>query len=101
MVEKLFKFQFSMKKGNKVAGSFTYLLARVLLKLVFVMEPLIPVFAAYFLNKQLKNLEAKGLIISHTVRIERMARFCYKMNVRFVFGGRQLENILNELMKMV
>jgi len=48
----------------------------------------------------LKNWEAKDLIISHTVRIERMARFCYRMNVRFVFGGRQFENILNELMKV-
>ena len=98
MVEEWFKY--SEDKRNKMKGSFTGQLVRVLLKVVFILEPLIPFFAAYFLNRQLKSWEQRGLIINRRVQVQRMARFYYKINVHFVLSAHQAENILNELMKV-
>jgi len=80
-----------------MSPSLTGLFVRVLVKVVFVLEPLIPVFVAYFLNKQLKSWELRGFIINRTVRVERMGRFYYKIDVHFVLTAQQLENILDEL----
>ncbi|GEM_PF-3356578 len=96
MVERWFQY-FTHRRGEKT-GSFTGQLVRVLLKVVFVLEPLIPFFAAYFLNRQFKSWQQRNLIIKHEVKIERTARFCYKINVRFVLTVHQLENVLGELM---
>ena len=85
------------RRGKEKATSFTGLLVRVLIKSVFIFEPLIPFFAAYFLNKQLKSWEQRNLITNYTVQIKRTARFSYKINVRFVLAAHQIENILNEL----
>jgi hypothetical protein len=92
-------FQYFAHRREEKTGSFTGQLVRVLVKVVFALEPLIPIFAAYFLNRQLKSWEQKNLIINHTVQIKRTARFCYEINVRFVLGAHQLEKILDELIK--
>jgi hypothetical protein len=90
-------FQYSKNQGNEMTGSFTGLLVRVLVKVVFVLEPLIPVFVAYFLNRQLKSWKQRGFITDRAIRVERMGRFYYKINVHFVLTGQQLESIFDEL----
>jgi hypothetical protein len=91
-------FQYFKGRGEEEAGSFTGALVRVLMKIVFVLEPLIPFFVRYFLNRQLKSWKQMNLIVSPSVRIERTARFCYKIDVHFVLTTPQLENVLNELL---
>lgn len=77
--------------------SLTSLLVRVFLKVGLVLEPLIPVFVAYFLSKQLKSWQRKGFITNRAVRVERMGRFYYEINVHFVLTAQNLEGILDEL----
>ena len=93
-------FQYSKNQGNEKPTSFTDLLVRVLLKLVFLFEPLIPVFVAYFLNRQLRSWEQRSLIVNTAVRVERIGRFYYKITVHFVLTVQQLESILDELITM-
>ena len=91
-------FQYFRDRREEETGSFTAQLVRVLVKIVFVLEPLIPFFAGYFLNRQLKSWKQMNLIINPTVRIERTARFCYKIDVHFVLTTPQLEKVLNEFL---
>jgi len=41
------------------------------------------------------------LIIKRVVRVQRMTRFYYEIDVQFILVAKQLENVLNELIKMI
>jgi hypothetical protein len=90
-------FQYPKNQGKQMTGSLTSSLVRVFVKVGLVLEPLIPVFVAYFLSNQLRSWQRRGFITSRAVRVERMGRFYYKINVHFVLTAQQLENILDEL----
>ena len=99
-VQRWFEFLGSKKQGD-LNVSFTILLIRVVMKAAFVLEPLIPALAAFILNRQMNSWERQGLILDHTVRIERLGRFYYKIDVRLVLTSKQLGKILGHLVKML
>jgi hypothetical protein len=93
-------FQFPKNQGKETTRSFTSLLARVFVKAGLVLEPLIPIFVAYFLSNQLRSWQRRGFITNRAVRVERMGRFYYKISVHFVLTAQNLESVLDELIKV-
>jgi len=98
---KLLELQCFQHKDEYASSPLTISLIRGLMKLVFILEPLIPFFAAYFLNRQLKSWEGKDLIINHKVKITRLGRFYYRIDMRFLVTPQKVGNIINELAKNV
>jgi hypothetical protein len=101
LTQRLFKSQLSAKQKSEPNVSFTILLIRVLMRLAFLLEPLIANFAQFFLNRQMKLWERRNFILNHTVRVERLARFYYKIDFHLVLTSNQLEKILSQLAKML
>jgi hypothetical protein len=93
-------FQYSKNQGKVMTASFTSLLVRVFVKVGLALEPLIPVFIAYFLSSQLRSWQRRGFITNRMVRVERMGRFYYKISVHFVLTVQNLESVLDELIKV-
>ena len=94
-VRKLLEPQNSPEQ-HQTPNSFTTLLIQLLVRFVFFLEPLIPFFAAYFLNKQLNSWKKMNLILNHKVRITRVDRFCYRIDLHLVVTTRQVGNIIIE-----
>jgi len=101
LAQRLFESRRSAKQESELDVSFTILLIRVLIRLTFLFEPLIPVLARFFLNRQMKLWERRNLIAKHIVRVERLARFYYKIDMHLVLTSNELEQILSQLAKML
>jgi hypothetical protein len=86
---------------HEASSSFTTALFQVLIKIAFVFEPLTPFFATYFLNRQFHSWEKMNLLLNHKVRITRLERFCYRIDVHFVVKTQQVGNIIIEIARNI
>ena len=77
-------------------------LSRAIKKLPFsALEPTIPVFTSYFLNKELEKKEAEGSILAFEAKAGRVEKRHYTVDLELTFTDEQAEsNIFDFLDKI-
>jgi len=82
-------------------NSFTTALIKAFIKIAFILEPLMPFFATYFLNRQFRSWEKNNLILNHKIRITRTQSFCYDVDIHLVVSTQQIGHIIIESAKSI
>ncbi len=68
--------------------------APLLMRLVFIVEPLAPRFASFFLERKLKEWKDKRLIDGYSVKTARIGKFHYKIGMDLVLTSEQARSTL-------
>src|SRR3989338_8857695 len=66
-----------------------------------VFDRLIPRVVSYFLNMQLTEWKAKGLIKNYETNIVRLDKLSYKIDIRIVLTADQAKGRLNDLVAIL
>lgn len=69
----------------------------ILIRLIFIFERLVPFFILHFLERALRVLKTEGSINDYRIRIIRIRKFHYKIDIRLVLTAEQAKRILNNL----
>ena len=70
---------------------------RVLLRFVFVIEPLAPAGITFAVNRQLRKYKAAGVIGNYKAKSKRLGRYHYRVEVDLDVTGMQALHLLGNL----
>jgi hypothetical protein len=79
--------------SNSLIQSFT----RVLLRIVFVFEPLAPTAIMLLINQQLKRFKDSGVIGSFKTKTKRLSKYHYKIEIDLDLSGVQAVHLIGNL----
>jgi hypothetical protein len=90
-------------EGREMAGkesiseSLVGSVIRVLLRVVFVFEPLAPTAITLLMNQQLHRLEKAGVIGKYKTKTKRLGKFHYRVEIDLDLTGLQTIHLLGNL----
>ena len=61
-------------------------------------ERFVPFFVSLLLNRTLTKLKSQGTIDNYSIKIVRVSKLNYKVDVRFVLTAKQIGSLFHELM---
>ena len=70
----------------------------IVIRTIFLFEPLAPQAISYFLARRLKDLKKTGQISEFKTKIRRLGRFHYKIEIDFDLTKRQAHYVLDRLL---
>ena len=86
-----------MTKEESVSESLIGSTFRVLLRVVFVFEPLAPTAITLLMNQQLHRFKAAGAIGDYKTKTKRLGKFHYRIEMDLDLTGMQALHILANL----
>jgi len=86
-----------MTAEQSVAESFIESVARVLLRVVFVFEPLAPTAITVLMNQQLHKYKEAGAIGNYKTKTKRLGKFHYRIEINLDVTGMQAIHLLANL----
>lgn len=70
----------------------------ILGRIVLLYERFVPFFVSLLLNKMLMKLKSEGTIDNYFIKIVRVDKLNYKVDVRFVLTAEQIGSVFYDLM---
>jgi hypothetical protein len=70
---------------------------RVLLRVVFVFEPLAPTAITVLMNRQLRRFKEQGAVGNYKTRTKRLGKYHYRIEVNMDLTGMQAIHLLGNL----
>jgi len=70
---------------------------RVLLRVVFVFEPLAPTAITVLMNRQLHGFKERGAIGDYKTRTKRLGKYHYRIEINLDLTGMQAVHLLSNL----
>ena len=86
-----------MTAEQSVAESFIESVVRVLLRVVFVFEPLAPTAITVLMNQQLHKYKEAGAIGNYKTKTKRLGKFHYRIEINLDVTGMQAIHLLANL----
>ena len=86
-----------MTERESVSESLIGSAVRVLLRVVFVFEPLAPTAITVVVNQQLHRFKESGAIGNYKTKTKRLGKFHYRIEVDLDFTGMQAVHLLANL----
>jgi len=86
-----------MTEGESVSGSLVGSALRVLLRVVFVFEPLAPTAITVLMNQQLHKFRQTGAIGEYKTKTKRLGKFHYRIEIDLDLTGMQAVHLLTNL----
>ncbi|MGA2384927.1 MAG: hypothetical protein ABSG33_00150 [Candidatus Bathyarchaeia archaeon] len=86
-----------MTEKESVSESLLESVIRVLLRLLFVFEPLAPTAITVLVNQQLHKFKEAGAIGDYKTKTKRLAKFHYRIEVDLDLTGMQAVHLLGNL----
>jgi len=86
-----------MTNEESVSESLVDSAIRVLLRIVFVFEPLAPTAITILVNQQLHRYKESGAICEYKTRTKRLGRFHYRIQIDLDLTGMQAIHLLGNL----
>ena len=86
-----------MTKEESVSESLFGSAVRVLLRVVFVFEPLAPTAITILMNQQLHKFKEAGAIADYKTKVKRLGKFHYRIEVDLDLTGMQAVHLLANL----
>ena len=86
-----------MTEEESVSDSLVGTAVRVLLRVVFVFEPLAPTAITVLMNQQLHRFKESGAIGDYKTRTKRLGKFHYRIEVNLDLTGMQAVHLLGNL----
>jgi hypothetical protein len=74
------------------------ILLPILGRTVLLYERFVPFFVSLLLNRMLTNLKSEGTIDNYFIKIVRVDKLNYRVDVRFVLTAKQVGSLFYELM---
>ena len=69
----------------------------LLVRIIFVFEPLAPQAISYYLSRSLREWKRHGLVSDYKSRIRRLGKFHYMVEIDLGVSGKQAVHILSDL----
>jgi hypothetical protein len=82
---------------ESVSESLIESVVRVLLRVVFVFEPLAPTAITVLMNRQLRRFKERGAIGDYKTRTKRLGKFHYRIEINLDLTGMQAVHLLGNL----
>ena len=82
---------------ESVSESLVESAVRVLLRVVFVFEPLAPTAITVLMNQQLRRFKERGAIGNYKTKTKRLGKYHYRIEVNLDLTGRQAIHLLSNL----
>jgi hypothetical protein len=79
---------------ESVSESLVESAVRVLLRVVFVFEPLAPTAITVLMNRQLRGFKERGSIGNYKTKTKRLGKFHYRIEVNLDLTGMQAVHLL-------
>ena len=86
-----------MTEEESVSDSLVGIAVRVLLRVVFVFEPLAPTAITVLMNRQLHRFKESGAIGDYKTRTKRLGKFHYRIELNLDLTGMQAVHLLGNL----
>ena len=86
-----------MTEEESVSDSFVESIIRVLMKVIFVFEPLAPRAITILVNQQMHRFKDKGLIEDYRTKTKRLGKFHYRIEINSELTGMQATHLLGNL----
>jgi hypothetical protein len=86
-----------MTEGESVSESLIGCAVRVLLRVVFVFEPLAPTAITVLMNQQLHRFKEAGAIGDYKTKTKRLGKFHYRIEINLDLTGIQAIHLLGNL----
>ena len=86
-----------MSAEELLSESFVGSVIRVLLRVVFVFEPLAPTAITLLMNRQLNRFKKAGAIGNHKTKTKRLGKYHYRVEVDLDLTGTQALHLLGNL----
>jgi len=82
---------------ESVSESLLESVVRVLLRVVFVFEPLAPTAITVLMNRQLHGFKERGAIGDYKTRTKRLGKYHYRIEINLDLTGMQAIHLLSNL----
>ena len=69
----------------------------LLVRIIFVFEPLAPQAISYYLRRSLREWKRHGIVSDYKTRIRRLGKFHYTIEIDLGVTGKQAAHILSDL----
>jgi hypothetical protein len=69
----------------------------LLVRVVFVFEPLAPQAISYYLRRSLNEWKRHGLVSDYKTRVRRLGKYHYRIEIDMGVTGKQAVHILSDL----
>ena len=86
-----------MTKEESVSDSFVESAIRVLMRVIFVFEPLAPRAITILANQQLHRFKENGTIGDYKTKTKRLGKFHYRIEINSELTGMQATHLLGNL----
>jgi hypothetical protein len=86
-----------MSNGETVTEALMDSAIRVLLRVVFVFEPLAPTAITVVMNQQLHRFKESGAIANYKTKTKRLGKYHYRVTIDLDLTGKQAVHLLNNL----
>ena len=86
-----------MTKEESVSDSFVESAIRVLMRVIFVFEPLAPRAITILVNQQLHRFKDRGAIGDYKTKTKRLGKYHYRIEINSELTGMQATHLLGNL----